>query len=85
MINSISVCSVGATGPTSLCAIITTLYISLISICSYVHPHMSTRTRPGDVALMLPVQQKKAFGCAVEHVGREDVVLKVSMAAKEQW
>jgi len=34
---------------------------------------------------MLLADLGKVFGCTVEHVGREYVVLKVSSAAKEQW
>ena len=48
-------------------------------------PHTTHTPRPSDVALMLLADLGKVFGCAVEHVGREYVVLKVSSAAKEQW
>ena len=82
----INFCSAGSTGPADfVCLSLPHTVCTLVPpVSNVLLPHVCTH-RPGDVALMLPAQQKKAFGCAVEHVGREDVVLKVSTAAKEQW
>ncbi len=38
--------------------------------------------RQGDSALLLPSNQQVVHECQVEHVGREDIVLKITEKAK---
>lgn len=39
--------------------------------------------RQGCTALLLPSNQKEMYECSVEHVGRDDIVLKITEKAKQ--
>ena len=48
------------------------------------HTHTHTH-RPGDGALLLPLNQTVIHECYVEHVGRDSVIIKITDKAKQAW